>query len=49
LRRIEARLERLEQTFEPVTQASGKVILAEFGYDRVIMETFPFDRAKEGG
>ena len=25
----------------------GKVILAEFGYDGVIMETFPFDQAQE--
>jgi sulfide:quinone oxidoreductase len=25
----------------------GKVILAEFGNDGVIMETFPFDQAQE--
>lgn len=31
----------------PLVTGYGKVILAEFGYDGVIMETFPFDQAKE--
>lgn len=31
----------------PLVTGVGKVILAEFGYDGVIMETFPFDQAKE--
>ncbi len=31
----------------PLVTGYGKVILAEFGYDGVIMETFPFDQAQE--
>ena len=31
----------------PLVTGYGKVILAEFGYDGVVMETFPFDQAKE--
>ena len=31
----------------PLVTGYGKVILAEFGYDGVILETFPFDQAKE--
>ncbi|MFO0696826.1 MAG: FAD/NAD(P)-binding oxidoreductase [Polyangiales bacterium] len=31
----------------PLVTGYGKVILAEFGYDGAIMETFPFDQAKE--
>jgi len=31
----------------PLVTGYGKVILAEFGYDGVIMETFPFDQARE--
>jgi sulfide:quinone oxidoreductase len=31
----------------PVVTGYHKVILAEFGYDGVIMETFPFNQAKE--
>lgn len=30
----------------PLTVAYGKLVLAEFGYDNKIMETFPFDQAK---
>lgn len=30
----------------PLTVAYGKLVLAEFGYDNQIMETFPFDQAK---
>jgi sulfide:quinone oxidoreductase len=31
----------------PLVTGYGKVILAEFGYDGKIMETFPFDQARE--
>ncbi len=31
----------------PLVTGYGKVMLAEFGYDGVIMETFPFDQAQE--
>ncbi|HJK93249.1 MAG TPA: FAD/NAD(P)-binding oxidoreductase [Polyangiaceae bacterium LLY-WYZ-15_(1-7)] len=31
----------------PLVTGYGKVILAEFGYDGAIMETFPFDQARE--
>jgi len=31
----------------PLVTGYGKVMLAEFGYDGVIMETFPFDQARE--
>lgn len=31
----------------PLVTGYGKVILAEFGYDGVVMETFPFDQARE--
>lgn len=31
----------------PLVTGYGKVILAEFGYDGAIMETFPFDQAQE--
>lgn len=31
----------------PLVTGYGKVILAEFGYDGVIMESFPFDQAEE--
>jgi len=31
----------------PLVTGYGKVILAEFGYDGVIMETFPFDQSQE--
>ena len=31
----------------PLVTGYGKVMLAEFGYDGKIMETFPFDQAKE--
>lgn len=31
----------------PLVTGYGKVILAEFGYDGVVMETFPFDQAQE--
>ncbi|HJL44079.1 MAG TPA: FAD/NAD(P)-binding oxidoreductase [Myxococcales bacterium LLY-WYZ-16_1] len=31
----------------PLVTGYGKVILAEFGYDGKIMETFPFDQAQE--
>ncbi len=31
----------------PLVTGYGKVILAEFGYDGVLMETFPFDQAQE--
>lgn len=31
----------------PLVTGYGKVILAEFGYDGKIMESFPFDQAKE--
>ena len=31
----------------PVVTGYGKLMLAEFGYDNVIMETFPFDQGKE--
>ncbi|HJK97646.1 MAG TPA: FAD/NAD(P)-binding oxidoreductase [Polyangiaceae bacterium LLY-WYZ-14_1] len=31
----------------PLVTGYGKVILAEFGYDGVLMETFPFDQGKE--
>jgi sulfide:quinone oxidoreductase len=31
----------------PLVTGYGKTILAEFGYDGVIMETFPFDQAQE--
>lgn len=30
----------------PLTVGYGKLVLAEFGYDNKIMETFPFDQAK---
>ena len=30
----------------PLTVGYGKLILAEFGYDNKVMETFPFDQAK---
>jgi sulfide:quinone oxidoreductase len=30
----------------PITVGNKKLVLAEFGYDNVIMETFPFDQAK---
>lgn len=31
----------------PLVTGYGRLILAEFGYDGVIMETFPFDQAQE--
>ena len=31
----------------PLVTGYGKVILAEFGYDGKILETFPFDQARE--
>jgi sulfide:quinone oxidoreductase len=31
----------------PLVTGRGKVILAEFGYDGKIMESFPFDQAQE--
>lgn len=31
----------------PLVTGRGKAILAEFGYDGAIMETFPFDQAQE--
>lgn len=31
----------------PVVTGYGKLVLAEFGYDNKIMETFPFDQSKE--
>jgi sulfide:quinone oxidoreductase len=42
----------LEATYDgyascPLVTGYGKVILAEFGYDGVVMETFPFDQGKE--
>ena len=30
----------------PLTVGYGKLVLAEFGYDNVVMETFPFNQAK---
>jgi sulfide:quinone oxidoreductase len=30
----------------PLTVGYGKLVLAEFGYDNKVMETFPFDQAK---
>ncbi|MFN0213734.1 MAG: FAD/NAD(P)-binding oxidoreductase [Saprospiraceae bacterium] len=31
----------------PIVTGNGKLMLAEFGYDNKIMETFPFDQSKE--
>jgi len=31
----------------PIVTGYGKLMLAEFGYDNVVMETFPFDQSKE--
>lgn len=31
----------------PLVTGYGKLVLAEFGYDNKVMETFPFDQAKE--
>ena len=31
----------------PLVTAYGRVVLAEFGYDNELMETFPFDQSKE--
>ncbi len=31
----------------PLITGKGKCILAEFGYDGAILETFPFDQSKE--
>jgi len=31
----------------PLVTGYGRVVLAEFGYDGVIMETFPFDQSRE--
>jgi hypothetical protein len=31
----------------PLTVGYGKLVLAEFGYDNKVMETFPFDQASQ--